>query len=446
MDYTDTLFKKKAFLYLLALVLSIYGATYFLLNGSGLVSLVIFIPLSIGITSKLYDLVNKTNRDLILFLQGLKYNDFEQAFSIDNLNESGNILYTIFNQITEKIRNIRSEQEVRSQLMQTIIRNVDTGIYCIDKNGKCLMINEALKSLMRKSYIPKFEYFKQITPNLYKELIDLVPGQRKIVKESILNEIFQIAVQVYILRVKDEEIKVYSFYNIHNELSDQEVKSWQKLMRYLAHEIMNSIAPIASLSSSASQLFSEKDKINPDDVDWMKESFEIIKRRSNGLMKFTESYRKLTRIPPPKLKRIDTHEFLEIIHKFFERDFITKGIKWQVDFLFQGLHFDADPILLEQVFINIIKNSIEALNGCPNPKIKIVVDKTNVEKISFEILDNGKGITREEFDKIFIPFFTTKPSGSGIGLSLSQQIIRSHGGNLYLESVANKGTKVLILI
>lgn len=308
------------------------------------------------------------------------------------------------------------------------------------------MMNEALKSLMHKSYIPKFEYFKQITPNLYQELNDLVPGERKIVKETILNEIYQVAVQVYILKVKNEEIKVFTFYNIQDELSDQEVKSWQKLIRFLGHEIMNSIAPIASLSSSGTQIFEEDSNLTEEDVQQIKETFEIIERRSSNLMKFTESYRSLTRIPTPQLKKNNVKEFIEVLHKFFDQELNIKKIKWEVNYLFHEMNFEADPILLEQVFINVIKNSIEALKDCPNPEISIIIDKTNMGKISFQIIDNGRGISQEEHDKIFIPFFTTKENGSGIGLSLSQQIVRLHGGNIYLESEPNKGTMVIIVI
>ena len=163
-------------------------------------------------------------------------------------------------------------------------------------------------------------------------------------------------------------------------------------------------------------------------------------------MKFTESYRSLTRIPMPVLKKIDAKDFVDVLYKFFEPVLLEKGIQWQVNFLFHQIKFDADPILLEQVFINIIKNSIEALENCASPEINIIVEKTNVGKVSFQLIDNGKGISREELDKIFVPFYTTKANGSGIGLSLSQQIIRLHGGNIYLESRPDKGTKATIVI
>jgi len=446
MNYLDKSFKIRSILYLSSIVILIIGASYLFLEGNYLLSIGILFPIIFILIFKLFKLVNKTNRDLIQFLDGLKYNDFEQIFAVNNLNDSNNLLYTAFNQITDKIQSIRTEQEVQNLLMQTIISNVDTGIFCIDKEGKCLMMNASLKSLLHKSYIPKFDNFKQITPNLYKELRDIKPGERKIVKETILNEIFQIAVQVYILKIKDEEIKVYTFYNIQNELSDQEVKSWQKLIRFLGHEIMNSIAPIASLSASGHQLFTDNDKLDAEEIQQIKESFEIIKRRSNGLLKFTESYRSLTRIPPPQLKMNNAKEFINALHKFFEQELSKRKIKWEVNYLYHELVFDADPILLEQVFINVIKNSIEALEDCNEPMIKINVDKINNGKISFQIIDNGKGITLDDLDKIFVPFFTTKENGSGIGLSLSQQIVRLHGGNIYLESTPNKGTSVMILI
>ena len=439
-------FHVKVLLQIVSITLTLVGIVYILLTGLHFFALVILIPTLLGLLWKLFRLVNKTNRDLSHFLLGIKYEDFEQGFSTNQLGESHEQLYGAFNLITDKFRHLRSEQEIQNQLLQTIISNVDTGIYCTDKNGKCLMMNAALKQLLHKSYIPNFADLEPTIPNVYEVLKKIKPSERKIVKETIQNEISQIAVQVYILKIKEEEIKVYTFYNIHNELSDQEVKSWQKLIRFLAHEIMNSIAPIASLSSSAAQLIPADGKLEIEDVEQLNEVFRIIKKRSESLMSFTETYRKLTRIPPPKLSSINVRDFFESIQKLFEQDLLQKGVKLEMKYLFNEIKLMADPILLEQVFINILKNAIEALEGVAQPEINILVDKTPQGKVTIQVMDNGQGIPQDAVDQIFVPFFTTKQNGSGIGLSLSQQIIRLHGGNIYLQSKEGEGTVVTLSI
>ena len=209
---------------------------------------------------------------------------------------------------------------------------------------------------------------------------------------------------------------------------------------------MNSIAPIASLSSSAVGLIPTDGKIEDEDAEQLRGAFRIIQKRSESLMSFTETYRKLTRIPPPKLGSINMNQFFEEAKKLFEQDLKQKGIKWNVKFLYHEIHLMADSILLEQVFINIFKNAIEALEGVDEPEISVLVDKTPQGKVTIQVVDNGQGIPQDAVDQIFVPFFTTKQNGSGIGLSLSQQIIRLHGGNIYLQSKEGQGTVVTLSI
>ena len=439
-------FQNRVIQYLVIILLGLVGIAYISVNEVYNFALMILVPLLIVMVWKLFDLVNKTNTDFVHFLQGIKYDDVEQSFAPNQLGESHRELYDSFNLITDKFRNLRSEKEAQDQLMQTIIGNVDTGIFCTNEKGECLMINTAMKQLMHRSYIPDFQSFKEFTPNLFEALTKLKLGERKIIKETIQNEILQIAIQLFVLKVKDEEIKVYTFYNIHNELSDQEVVSWQKLIRILAHEIMNSIAPIASLSSSAAQLIPENNNIETDDAEELKEVFRIINRRSAGLMKFTDTYRKLTRIPPPQLEQINMNVFFREIKKFFNEDLKSKGINWEVKYLYHEIKLMADPMLLEQVFINILKNAIQALEGVEQPEITMLVDKTPNGKVNIQVIDNGMGIPQDVVEQIFVPFFTTKENGSGIGLSLSQQIIRMHGGSIYLQSKEGEGTMITISI
>jgi len=439
-------FQNRVIQYLFIILLTMVGMAYISVNEVYNFALMILVPLLIVMVLRLFKLVNKTNTDFVQFLQGIKYDDVEQSFAPNQLGESHRELYDSFNLITDKFRNLRSEKEASDQLMQTIIGNVDTGIFCTNEKGDCLMINTAMKQLMHRSYIPDFQSFKEFTPHLYQALTELKLGERKIIKETIQNEILQIAIQLFVLKVKEEEIKVYTFFNIHNELSDQEVVSWQKLIRILAHEIMNSIAPIASLSSSATQLIPENNNIDTDDAEELKEVFRIIQRRSEGLMKFTETYRKLTRIPPPQLQSINMNTFFREIKKLFNEDLKKNDIHWNMKFLYHEIKLMADPILLEQVFINTLKNAIQALEGILQPEITILVDKTPNGKVNIQVIDNGEGIPQDVVDQIFVPFFTTKENGSGIGLSLSQQIIRAHGGSIYLQSKEGEGTMITISI
>jgi two-component system, NtrC family, nitrogen regulation sensor histidine kinase NtrY len=435
-------FQAKIIFYLALLLAVLTGVALSLIYREYLFVLVVLLPVAVGLVYTLFKLVDKTNTDLVQLLLSIRYDDFEQQFTPDQLGESHQHLYQSFNVIIDKYKDLRSEKEIQHQIMQTIIEQVDTGIFCTDENGKCLMVNAALKQLLHKSYIADFEDLKTVVPNLYPVLKNIKPGERETVKEVIQNEMLQIAVQVFLLKIKEETIKVYTFYNIHNELSDQEVKSWQKLIRILAHEIMNSIAPIASISNSVLQMIGTDKTLTADESAEIKEAFQIIQKRSESLMNFTETYRKLTRIPPPKLELFNVRTFLEGVKKLFEQDLKQKGISLKFNFLLSEIKLLADPVLLEQVFINLFKNAIDALEGVAHPEIVILVDKSPQGKVHFQIMDNGKGIPADVVDQIFVPFFTTKENGSGIGLSLSQQIIQMHGGNIHLQSEVGVGTVV----
>ncbi len=439
-------FRTKVMTQLGLIVLALAGIAWVVVHRDYVFALMLLVPFVILLLYNLFHLVNKTNDDITHFLLSIKYDDYEQQYATGQLNDSQQKLYRAFNLIVDKFRHLRSEKEIQNQLMQTIIKQVDTGIFCAHHDGSCMMMNPALKQLLHKSYIPNFSAFQPLVPNLYEALNNLPPGERKTVREVIQNEILQIAVQVYILKIKDEEIKVYTFYNIHNELSDHEVQSWQKLIRILSHEIMNSITPIASISSSAMQMIDTTQPISSDDSKEIKEAFQIIQKRSEGLMRFTETYRKLTRIPPPKLETINLRTYIGSITKLFEKELLEKGIELDVKFLFKEIKLSADPILLEQVLINILKNAIEAVREVDQPKIAILADKTPQGKVTLQIIDNGPGIPQEVVDQIFVPFFTTKQNGSGIGLSLSQQIIRMHGGSIHLQSREGVGTVVTVSV
>jgi two-component system nitrogen regulation sensor histidine kinase NtrY len=210
-------FRTKTISYLALLTGVLAAVVYVLIHREYSFALTLLIPIVIGVVYTLFKLVDRTNTDLSQFLLSIRYNDFEQHFTPDQLGESHEELYQAFNLIIDKYKDLRSEKEVQNQIMQTIIEHVDTGIFCTDETGKCLMMNTALKQLLHKSYISDFKALQPVVPNLYDVLKDIKPGERETIKEVIQNEILQIAVQVFILKIKDETIKVYTFYNIHNE-------------------------------------------------------------------------------------------------------------------------------------------------------------------------------------------------------------------------------------
>jgi len=237
---------------------------------------------------------------------------------------------------------------------------------------------------------------------------------------------------------------------VQEQLEEKEMEAWQNLIRVLTHEIMNSVTPIASLASTVNDLLTESpnqekpiERIDTEIISDVRGALQTIEKRSHGLLNFVDAYRNLTRIPRPNLQIVSLSEFFSRLKKLMHSQITEGSIDLQVHIEPDNLQLAADPELIEQVLINLLLNAIEAVAKQPNPVIKIFAKLDDKGRITIQVIDNGTGISEEIAEKIFIPFFTTKKKGSGIGLSLSRQIMRMHRGSLGVLS--KKGETVFTL-
>lgn len=323
---------------------------------------------------------------------------------------------------------------------------MDVGLLCINGEGEIILMNQALQKLLHKSYLVKIQGLAKVHPELFETVQKLHPGQRELLKVNIQNKLLHLSIQCVEIVLRKAPYRLISFQNIQNELEEQELISWQKLIRILTHEIMNSVAPISSLSNTLQQVLMGKDSLDSTDLEKLRKSIEVIKRRSEGLLGFTETYRSLTRIPLPKFEKLEANTLIDQVFTLFEVEINQKQIEVHKNEHAASLPFIGDPHLLEQVLINILKNAIEALEDTENPHIKVSAFVNQDQKTCILISDNGPGIPPDKLDQVFIPFFTTKEQGSGIGLSLSRQILRMHKGSLEIHSTPDRGTTVSVWI
>jgi len=271
----------------------------------------------------------------------------------------------------------------------------------------------------------------------------------KLLKED---EVLQLAVVATEFKKQGEEYLLVSFQDIHAELEAKEIESWQNLIRVLTHEIMNSITPISSLTKTINQMIFDQESdeiaINPLELgerEDVKLALETIGKRSEGLINFVEIYRNLTRIPKPNFRHISVLELFQNVEQLFALQFKEKEIDFSFKIIPESVRITADPDLIEQVLINLILNAIHALEDCDKPELKLVSRFNRNNRVKIEVADNGKGIKPDLLDKIFMPFFTSKKEGSGIGLSLSRQIMQMHKGSIQVKSITQKGS-VFILV
>jgi two-component system nitrogen regulation sensor histidine kinase NtrY len=389
--------------------------------------------------------VTKTNRDLTRFLQSVKYSDFSQSFT-NNLKSSGfEELHAAFTVVIKEFQRAKIEKEEHLRFLQTIVDHVGIGLIAFNPAGEVELLNNAAKKLLKIPRLKNIRDLEAVSPKLVQKLFELSPGGNDLVKLQQEDDLLQLSIYATGFVLHQQQLMLVAMQNIQNELEEEEMKSWQNLIRVLTHEIMNSITPIASLSSTAYGLLKDgrecevPESIN-ETIDDVRHAVNTIEKRSKGLLTFIENYRELTRIPKPEFKMVKIEDLFERVEYLMKDQFEACSINFNMQIDPKSLEITADPALIEQVLINLCKNALEAVNGISRPKIKLKAGTDEFGNPVIKVIDNGKGITEEVAEKIFIPFFTTKQQGSGIGLSLSRQIIRLHKGTIGVSSTPNEKT------
>lgn len=426
---------------LLVMILLVLAINYFYQATTNHVTTFILVVILGGIFWSVIRYIDQTNRDFTSFLLGIKYEDFSATYSGHHKGKTFGELYEAFNQINEKFLNIRTEQEANHNYLQTIVENVDVGLLCFNKDDKVVLMNKRVKQMLKKPYLIDMYYLKQVDDVLFETIKKLEHGDRELVKVNVDNDLLQLSVQAVEFKMKAEPFKLISLQNIQGELEEQELVSWQKLIRILTHEIMNSVTPIASLATTMADMMSnESEPLSDEDLDDIRMAMKTINRRSEALLKFTETYRNLTRIPPPTFATVSAREIIERVIVLFNPIFKEKNIGFKSILPDKTILLEADAGLIEQVLINLIKNAIEAVADQPNPEVVIRLERLQNGSPVIRVVDNGPGIPDDKLEQIFMPFFTTKPEGSGIGLNLSRQIMHTHKGGLSVITEVGEGT------
>lgn len=383
--------------------------------------------------------VDRTNRVLNNFLESIRYSDFTRTFQVESLDSSFDKLKKSFNEVIQDFQAVRAEKEENYFYLQTVIQHIGIALIAFQKDGQVELINNATKKLFQVRTLHNIQGLREFSPEIVQKLLTIKHGENILVRVRQKDDLLQLAIYATEFRIHNRAIMLVSIKNIQQELDEKEMESWQKLIRVLTHEIMNSITPISSLSSTIQELMHniinsfEALNIGKEETESLKEveqAIQTIHKRTDGLLHFVNTYRNLTRIPTPNFTIFKVSRLLNNIRELHEKEIHEKGITCRVIVEPESLELSADEHLIEQVLINLLKNAIHALEGRENPQIEIMAFLNQRGRITIQVIDNGKGILPDVLDKIFIPFFTTKPQGSGIGLSLSRQIMRLHGGSI----------------
>ena len=438
-------FKFKLALRVVILAVFMAASSYlFQQPGKGL-STVILAGLAVLIIFEIIRYVNQTNRKLTRFLESVKYSDFISGFAADdNLGSSFKDLNKAFNEVMEAFRQARSEKEEHWLYLNTVIQHVSAGLISFDAKGDIQLINTVAKRLLKAPQLRNINELEQEPSNIFEILNTIEPGKKTMCR---IDERTNLAIRATALRMRGEAYKLVALQNIQTELQQNEIESWQNLTRVLRHEIMNSMTPIASLTSTLNDILAEEleekeghFELSIEGVDDIHEGLNTIASRSKALIHFIDAYREYISIPTPKIQNLSVQELIEEVEALLKIDIRKSNIDFSFETIPGNLTVSADGELIEQVLINLVKNAVEAVGENKHGKVLVKGGFDAAGAVFISVSDNGGGIPVEALDRIFIPFYTTKKTGSGIGLALSRQIMQLHNGSLSVESKPNQYT------
>ncbi len=396
--------------------------------------------------------IEKTNRDLTRLLDAIRYSDFSQGFTSGGRGKHYLELTNAFRGVMDDFREARAEKEEGYRYLETVMQHVGTGLISFDYDGNVNLINSAAKRLLNVPHLTNINALKERSPELVAKLGALDYGSKDLLKVSNGEEVLQLSIYATGFKIRGDVFKLVSLQDIGGELDEAEALAWRKLTRVLTHEIMNSVAPISSLASTAASLLHDQgiesaSKTNAEPAHAADETMsdvrgavDTIARRSDGLLRFVNEYRRLTRVPPPNLSVFPVRDLFDAILDLYRKETGAAGIQVSVSVEPTSLTLTADRDLIEQTMINLVKNAVQALAGIEQPRIELRGFIDTRSRAVIEVIDNGCGIVEEAMDKLFVPFFTTKKEGSGIGLSLAREIMRQHGGAISATSAKGANT------
>jgi len=417
-------------------VVLLYQKHYYLFTG-----LVSFVGIILFVSA--FRRVIKPYRDLESFTEAMCVHDYSQGYFRKS--------EFCFKQIKQAFLNLNTAKELQQQYLKKILELIDVGILVYEINNHTIFLsNNAFRKITHIPTINSINWLKTRNNDLYNDLLNLQASDNKTLMLNIKNQIINVLVNVALFQTEDGNFKLIAFQNVNSTLEEVESTAWKRLLSVMTHEIMNSITPVLSLADTLKNridtLKNDRKSLKKNDIEDIITGIETIKHRSDGLLQFAETYRNLNR--PITLNIVPTNikHLFDNIYQLMNPSLKQQGIDFRI---FSKGHFpivNIDPILMEQVLINLIVNASDAVQHQKNPRIILTCEVALDGKVSLSVSDNGVGIDPDMIDKIFIPFFSTKKKGSGIGLSLSRQIVKQHNGTLILQTQPGKGSEFTINI
>lgn len=416
-------------------------------NGDWLYAFV-FLAVSAFQIKLLIDYLERSNLNIASFLDSIEFDDYSYSFKTESNDPTVKRLHQELNHALQKLRSARREKDSEFLFFKNIVMHVGIGLLIFKEDGKIEIFNSAARRLLKTNRAESINDLRAVSVNMVDTITRLKTGGRELMRLKVGDDFIQLSIYAIELTLRGETVKLVSLQNIQSELEEKEMEAWQNLVRVLTHEIMNSVTPISSLAGVIEEELKPYVKDDNGSANLDKEqlqdihlSLQTISKRSEGLIQFVKEFRSLTNIPQPRPSTIEVPQLLEELTVLHRKELAEKNISLTTSVYPEDLTLVADKNMIEQVLINLLKNAMQAFEEQENKVIELRAFLNEKSRPVIAIKDNGTGIDPEALEKIFIPFFTTKKTGSGIGLSLSRQIMRQHQGTLTVKSTVGQGTE-----
>jgi len=367
------------------------------------------------------------------FFAAVNYEDFTRRFVEDDVDIE---LKGAFNRIIQKFQNARAERDFQAGYLETVVRHVPVPFIAVRSDGSLSLVNNPARRLTGLPALQHIDQLAELDPQLPAVMRDIEPGQQQMLQTKLREVPVELRISVSEIRMAGDVERLYSIENLSGELTAREASAWRNLIRVLTHEIMNTLTPVTSLAQTTTTMLDD-----PEATEDIREAVTTIARRSEGLMKFVARYRELLKVPQPDIGSVSVVDALQGVSTLLGDE--LEELNFTIDVVPPSLEVQADSQLLDQVLLNLVRNAIDAMQGTESPLLELGA-RLDYGRVVIKVTDNGSGIADESIEQIFVPFFTTKRDGSGIGLSLSRQIMTAHGGDIVVNSDTGGTTVSLV--
>jgi nitrogen fixation/metabolism regulation signal transduction histidine kinase len=386
----------------------------------------------------LWRFVSRTNREVARFLDAVRFADYSQRFDFEDAGSGFADLGRTFTEIMEQLKSRRSGLESSLRHQRALVEHIPVPLLTVHADDSLTLQNNAARRLFGAAHVTRVGDLRQFGASFARAVDEAIPGDRELVRFSVDGVEYHLTLATTEVIIEGERERLISLQDIQSELDATQAEAWQDLVRVLTHEIMNSITPVTSLARTASDLVDDvvketgPDSPIADELGDVQHAVATVARRSDSLMQFIDSYRQITRLAPPEKKRVALAELFETITRLAAAEWQDERVSLSTEVDPSGLYVYADRDLLEPVLLNLLRNAWQATQGLDDPTIRLVGRLNRRGNTVIEIIDNGPGVPEEIANKIFVPFFTTREGGSGVGLALARQVMIAHGGFIRL--------------